>query len=100
MTGKRDFVETETPNKPGKTYRVDAAKYEAMRHALLKLLPTKAPGLSYAEMLDSITPLLPEELFPGGEKRGWWLKTVQLDLEAKNLISRANTKPLRWYRRD
>jgi hypothetical protein len=49
-------------------------------------------------MHDRITPLLPTDLFPGGEKRGWWIKTVQLDLEAKDEIERSDTKPLRWYR--
>jgi hypothetical protein len=39
----------------------------------------------------------PEDLFPGGEKTGWWTKCVQLDLEAKGLLVRAG-KPLRWRR--
>jgi hypothetical protein len=39
MTENRTFVDVQTPNKPGKFYRVDAAKYAAMRKALLKLLP-------------------------------------------------------------
>lgn len=30
---------------------------------------------------------LPESLFPGGAKAGWWTKAVQLDLEAKGLIA-------------
>ncbi|MFU0507499.1 DUF6958 family protein [Pseudaminobacter sp. NGMCC 1.201702] len=30
---------------------------------------------------------------------GWWLKAVQLDLEAKGIISRAPGKPVRLYRR-
>ena len=33
----------------------------------------------------------------GGQTVGWWLKCVQLDLEAKGLIKR-HGKPLRWYR--
>lgn len=93
------MVEVGTPNKPGSVARVDAEKYAATRRALLKLLPKKAPGLSFSEMLDQITPLLPDDLFPGGAKRGWWIKTVQLDLEAKGLIDRADTKPLRWHKR-
>jgi hypothetical protein len=38
---------------------------------------------------------LPEELFPGGAKAGWWTKAVQLDLEAKKVIVREKTTPLR-----
>ena len=40
---------------------------------------------------------LPDELFPGGKTSGWWLKTVQLDLEAKGLVTRSDTRPLRWF---
>lgn len=29
---------------------------------------------------------------------GWWSKAVQLDLEAKGVIARESSKPLRWYR--
>jgi hypothetical protein len=32
------------------------------------------------------------------EKAGWWIKTVQLDLEAKGFISRTQMKPLHWFR--
>ena len=41
---------------------------------------------------------LPEELFPGGAKAGWWAKTVQLDLEAKGLAVRVQGRPLRLWR--
>jgi hypothetical protein len=42
---------------------------------------------------------LPEEDFPGGAKAGWWVKCVQLDLEAKSVIERnLSSKPLRWRR--
>jgi hypothetical protein len=42
--------------------------------------------------------LLPGDLFPGGEKAGWWVKAVQLDLEAKQVIARTPS-PVRLYRR-
>jgi len=38
------------------------------------------------------------DLFPGGAKAGWWLKAVQLDLEARGLIQRGPVKPLRLFR--
>ena len=31
-------------------------------------------------------------------KAGWWMKGVQLDLEAKGLMVRDGGKPLRWRR--
>ena len=85
-------------NVPGRSTRVDAAKYEAMRTALLKVLPAKPSGLTQAEMFAAVVPHLPAALFPGGAKAGWWAKTVQLDLEAKRLVARQDTKPLRWHR--
>jgi hypothetical protein len=91
-------IEVENVNHPGSRRRVDAAMHEAMRRALLKVLPPRPPGLTQAEMVRAVRPHLPADLFPGGAKAGWWQKTVQLDLEAKKTITREKTTPLRWHR--
>lgn len=91
-------VAMENPNSPDRPVRVDADKYNAMREAILAVLPTAAPGLTVAEAKARLLPLLPDALFPGGAKAGWWLKGVQLDLEAKGVITRENSKPLRLHR--
>ncbi|MES2450975.1 MAG: hypothetical protein V4610_10450 [Pseudomonadota bacterium] len=91
-------VAMENPNSPDRPVRVDADKYHAMRDALLMVLPAVAPGLTVAEAKERLLPLLPDSLFPGGAKAGWWLKGVQLDLEAKGIIARENSKPLRLHR--
>ncbi|MEL6873681.1 MAG: hypothetical protein AAFO62_13005 [Pseudomonadota bacterium] len=85
-------------NHPGHTERADAAKYRDMRVALLRLLPTRAPGKTQKDIQATIKPLLPETTFPGGKASGWWAKTVQLDLEARGLVVRHDTKPLTWTR--
>ena len=69
--------------------------YEAMKRAFLKILPKKSPGLTVAEIQERVIAHLPEKLFPGGAKAGWWAKTVQLDLEAKGVLAREKTEPLR-----
>jgi hypothetical protein len=92
-------VEMENINTPGRSTRVDADKYEAMKVAFLKILPARSPGLTAAEIGERILPHLPEDLFPQGAKAGWWKKGVQLDLEAKGVIAREVTKPLRWHKR-
>lgn len=92
-------VAVENINNPGRVVRVDADKYYATRESLLTVLPAAAPGLTVAEAKARLVPLLPEALFPGGATAGWWLKCVQLDLEAKGVIARENTKPLRLHRR-
>ena len=88
----------ENVNHPGKSRLVDAAKYRAMRRALLKVLPSRPPGVTLADTLSSVLPLLPAGLFPDGAHAGWWFKTVQLDLEAKNIVGRERTSPLRLHR--
>jgi hypothetical protein len=92
-------ITVENINVPGYTVRVDKAKYLAMRKALLKGLPSKSPGLTQREARKAVLPHLPKSLFPGGVKANWWSKVVQLDLEAKEILVRENTKPLRWYRK-
>jgi len=96
-TATEEHILVENVNVPGRTTRVNAAMYHAMRQAMLKVLPSKEPGLTQAEMREAVIPHLPEDLYPGGAKAGWWAKTVQLDLEAKGIVVREATKPLRWY---
>lgn len=91
-------IEVENVNVPGHVTRVDAVKYAEMKRALLKLLPRKAPGMTQSEVMDAVKPLLSEDIFPGGKTSGWWFKCVQLDLEAKGVLTRESTKPLRWHR--
>ncbi len=98
MASKSESIEIENFTSPGNVYRVDKAKYEAMRTALLSVLPLEKPGLTVAEAKAALLPLLPDDLFPGGDKAGWWLKAAQLDLEAKGIIARALTKPLRLHK--
>jgi len=93
-----DKIEIENINTPGRTNRVDRAKYGAMRDALLAVLPGEAPGLTVADAKEALLPHLPEVLFPQGKTAGWWLKAVQLDLEAKGVVKRAPRKPLHLYR--
>ena len=92
-------VEMQNINTPGRSVQVDAAKYEAMKRAFLEVLPAKPPGLTAAEIGERVLPLLPQDLFPQGATAGWWKKGVQLDLEARGLVTLEATKPLRWYKR-
>lgn len=93
-----DKAEIENVTQPGKTYRVDAAKFVAMRTAVLRVVPDAPPGMTPAEVIAAVKPLLPQDLFPGGEKAGWWVKAVQLDQEAKGILKRAAKPPVRLHR--
>ena len=92
-------IEIENVGQPGKLYRVDGTKYAAMREAVLAVLPSEPPGMTVEAVIAAVKPLLPAELFPGGDKAGWWVKAVQLDLEAKQVIARTPS-PVRLYCRN
>ena len=94
---KGPMVEVENVVSPGHKYRVDAAKYGAMREAMLAVLPSGPPGMTVADVNTHVVPRLPEALFPGGAKAGWWIKCVQLDLEAKGVLKRSE-KPGSLYK--
>ena len=95
IPGKMGKVEVRNVNHPGQVSYLDAHMYEAMKRAVLKVLPRTSPGLTVAEMQEGVLAHLPASLFPNGAKAGWWAKAVQLDLEAKGVIAREKTKPLR-----
>jgi hypothetical protein len=92
-------VEIRNANNPGWSGKVDAAKYEAMKQALLRVIPRGAPGLTQVEMRNKAVFHLPAHIFPNGEKADWWSKCVQLDLEHRGELVREKTaRPIRWHR--
>lgn len=95
MSAQNNKIEIHNALSPGHVQRVDRVKYEAMRKALMSVLPEKSPGITVADAKLQLLPLLSDTHFPGGAKAGWWLKAVQLNLEAEGIIYRENTKPLR-----
>lgn len=90
-------AEIRNVNHPGQVKYVDAELYSAMRGALLRILPKTSPGLTEVDIRGKVLAHLPQDLFPGGAKAGWWTKAVQLDLEARDLVVQEKTKPLRWH---
>ena len=96
MAGTR--VTVRNVNHPGRTGTVEKPRYDAVMEAMLEALPRAEPGLTQEEMVNAVKVRLPGDLFPDGAKAGWWTKTVQLDLEARGLVKRSRTRPLRWRR--
>lgn len=92
-----DKIAVENINTPGRATNVDKAKYIAMKNAMLATLPKAAPGMTAKEAKEAAKVHLPDDLFPGGATSGWWQKCVQLDLEAKGVVVREDTKPLRFH---
>ena len=85
-------------NFPDRIYPLDAAKYRASRTAMLNILPQSPPGMSIAELTPEMASALDGPLFPGGATLGWWIKAVQLDLEARGLVVRSKGSPVRLYK--
>jgi hypothetical protein len=76
---------------------LDGEKYEAMKAALLKVLPKFPAGLTQTEIRAALAPLVSPTLFPDQGKVDWWSKAVQLDLEKSGEVLRdAKAKPLKW----
>jgi hypothetical protein len=98
MRSDDEKIAVKNVNVPGRTSRVNKAMYDAMKQAMWQVLPAESPGLTQKEIREAVVPHLPEDLYPGGAKAGWWAKTVQLDQEAKGTLVREATKPLRWHR--
>ena len=98
MPDTDDKITIESITSPHHTERVNRAKYMAMREALMAVLPGDPPGLTVTEAKDALLRHLSEEHFPGSDKAGWWLKAVQLDLEAKGTIARGPGKPVRLFK--
>jgi len=91
-------IEMLNVNHPRKGRPADAVLYVAMKWAMLAVLPDSKPGLTVAQVQDAVPALLPQDLYPGGAKAGWWVKAVQLDLEARGVIQREKVSPLRLYK--
>ena len=60
--------------------------YKSMRQAMLRALPGEHPGLTWDELLLSLRPHLPGELFPTPRLVHWYAQTVKTDLEAERLL--------------
>ena len=98
MSDTDEKITVQNVNVPGSETRVNKAMYHAMKAAMWAVLPAESPGLTQSEIREAVVPHLPEDLFPGGAKAGWWAKSVQLDQEAKGTLVREAAKPLRWHR--
>jgi hypothetical protein len=91
-------IGVENVNHPGSVRYVDAKRYAAVKRAFSRILPKSSPGLTGDEIRERLPAHLPGDLFREGAGPNWWAKIVQLDLEAKGVIAREKTKPLRWRR--
>lgn len=97
MTGKEDKVEVFNINKPGQSSFVQKDKYEEVKRVLKSMMPDRSPGLTQDEMAKLVIENVSTTVFEDRNRAGWWMKTVQLDLEARTVMIREKTTPLQWH---
>lgn len=87
-------IVVENVNVPDQVTNVDATKYTAMKGAMPTAI-SETP-MTAAQIKDAAKAHFPETLFPGVATSDWWIRCVQLDLDAKGMLIKHATKPLGW----
>ncbi len=93
----RTLCETPTPGKKPTT--IPTWKYDAVRRAILAVVPKREPGLAFSELSDRVAAKLPAKAKAELGSIMWHVTTVKLDLEVKGEIRRvAKSSPQRLVR--
>jgi uncharacterized protein YndB with AHSA1/START domain len=71
-------------------------EYGATEAALLAVLSEAKSPLPFEELVGEVRKRVPERLFPSGQRLSWYVKSVQLELEAIGRVERVAGVPLRW----
>jgi hypothetical protein len=91
-------VATKNPGKGKRGPRVDAARYDAMKTALLAVIPKAGDGVRFVDLEGLVEKRLPQATFAGASVL-WYATIVKLDLEARGLIRRVpGSSPQRLVR--
>lgn len=80
-------IATKNPGKGKKGPRIDAARYNAMKAAILAVVPSNVDGITFASLPKLVEQRLDRDVFAGASIP-WYATTVKLDLEARGLIER------------
>ncbi len=102
-------IRAENVNHPGYSEPLNETKYKYIREAILASLDRFAgssnEGMRFTDLEQAVDSYIdeqaiPRSLFPKPGSVRWYTKSVQLDLEAKDLIERVPEKrPLRFRRK-
>lgn len=98
-------IRAENINHPGYTEPLNNEKYQHIKKAMLLNIPSGKEGITVNELVEKVDNYLkeknvPEELFPKKGSVTWYVKAVQLDLEAKSIIQRIpGVSPIRLIKK-
>jgi lipoate-protein ligase A len=88
---KPEYIQTLHPH-PGKTNKkITLEKYTFIKENLLRILSETEP--THTELMEKLYENV-KDTFEGGVQ--WYGETVKLDLEARKLIERTQTKPEKY----
>ena len=87
MSKLSSTIATKNPGKGKKGPRIDEARYDAMKAAILAVVPRDGDGVTFASLAKLVEKRLPGDVFAGASIP-WYATTVKLDLEARGLIER------------
>lgn len=87
-TTKTQTIAIKNVNKPQTKTRIDAAKYDLMRDALLAVIPRSTDGVAFGDLPDLVTAYFKRHRHAWSGSIKWYVTTVKLDLEAHGLVRR------------
>jgi hypothetical protein len=93
-------VQTKHPQ-PGKLApRISRIKYDAIRDAILRVVPRHSDGIPFQDVPDLVQRVLPRRVKERFGSITWYTVTVKLDLEARGVLERVpGARPQRIRRR-
>lgn len=62
---------------------IERSKYDAVRRALLRVVPRTAAGVPFQELRERVRPHLERQGFPPEASVSWYVTAVKQDLEAR-----------------
>jgi len=88
MAKKEPTIVTKTVTEGAGGTRIDKAKYEAFRKAILAIVPKNKTGILFKDMPKLVAQKISKEMLPAKGSASWYTTVVKLDLEARKLIER------------
>ena len=99
MSKNEGQVQTLHPDPTKSMPAIEAWKYEAVRKAILKVVPKKGEGLLFKELPGRVRGLLSADELSRLGSVSWYTTTVKLDLEARGELERVpGSRPQRLLR--
>jgi hypothetical protein len=99
MARALDKVECRTPTPGKQPKRIDRWKFDAVRRAILAVLPRTGGGVLFTDVTDLVKAELTADELAGLGAPMWYVTTVKLELEVRGEIQRVkDSTPQRLLR--